>query len=131
METVVLTVHLLLAFALIVVVLLQRSEGGGLGIGGGGGVMSGRAASTALSKVTWFLGAAFVVTSLALTIIAARQDAGGSVIDGLAPGEAAPAASGGLPELGEDLLPPVTAPAPAPATSSVPAAPTPPPLIED
>lgn len=127
METVVLTVHLLLAFALIVVVLLQRSEGGGLGIGGGGGVMSGRAAATALSKVTWFLGAAFVVTSLALTVIAARQDAGGSVIDGLTPGDAAPAAPGGVPDLGEDLLPPVTAPAPPPATD----APTPPPLVNE
>lgn len=129
METVVLTVHLLLAFALIVVVLLQRSEGGGLGIGGGGGVMSGRAAATALSKVTWFLGAAFVVTSLALTVIAARDDAGGSVIDGLDAGTAAPAAPGGLPDLGDDLLPPVTAP--APAAPAVPDAPTPPPLVNE
>ena len=37
METLVLTVHILIALALIGVVLLQRSEGGGLGIGGGGG----------------------------------------------------------------------------------------------
>ena len=35
MQAVLLTVHLLLALALILVVLLQRSEGGGLGIGGG------------------------------------------------------------------------------------------------
>ncbi len=96
-------------------------------MGGGGGVMSGRAAATALSKVTWFLGAAFVVTSLALTIIAAREDAGGSVIDGLEPGAVAPAGPGAIPDLGEDLLPPVT----APTTPAVPAAPTPPPLIPD
>ena len=56
METVVLTIHLLLALALILVVLLQRSEGGGLGIGGGGGIMTSRGAATALSKVTWALG---------------------------------------------------------------------------
>ena len=37
MENVVLTIHLLLALALVGVVLLQRSEGGGLGLGGGGG----------------------------------------------------------------------------------------------
>ena len=59
MENVVLIIHLLLALALIGVVLLQRSEGGGLGMGGGGGAMTGRAAATALGKVTWLLAAAF------------------------------------------------------------------------
>ena len=73
MQAVVLTIHLLLALALILVVLLQRSEGGGLGIGGGGGVMTSRGAATALSKVTWAIGIAFVVTSLALTVLAARD----------------------------------------------------------
>ena len=37
MQTLVLTIHILIALALIGAVLLQRSEGGGLGIGGGGG----------------------------------------------------------------------------------------------
>ncbi|MGB1830191.1 MAG: preprotein translocase subunit SecG, partial [Paracoccaceae bacterium] len=67
MENVVLTVHLLLALGLIGVVLLQRSEGGGLGLGGGGGgggIMSGRSAASALSKVTWILAVAFIITSL-------------------------------------------------------------------
>ena len=83
MENVVLTVHLLLALALIGVVLLQRSEGGGLGLGGGGagGIMSGRSAASALSKVTWFLAVAFIITSLGLTVIAARNSASGSVVD--------------------------------------------------
>ena len=83
MENVFLTVHLLLALALIGVVLLQRSEGGGLGLGGGGGggIMSGRSASSALSKVTWVLAVAFIITSLGLTVIAARNSAGGSVVD--------------------------------------------------
>lgn len=110
MAAVVLTIHLLLALALIIVVLLQRSEGGGLGIGGGGGggVMSGRGAATALSKLTWFLGAAFVVTSITLTVFAARDAAQDSVIDGIegASEELAPGAST-LPQLGEDLLPPI------------------------
>jgi len=84
MENVVLTIHLLLALALIGVVLLQRSEGGGLGMGGGGGgAMTGRAAATALGKVTWILAAAFIVTSLTLTIIAAQKSAGSSVLDRL------------------------------------------------
>ena len=69
MENVVLIIHLLLALSLIGVVLIQRSEGGGLGMGsgggGGGGVMSGRAAATALGKVTWVIASAFICTSIA------------------------------------------------------------------
>jgi preprotein translocase subunit SecG len=125
METVVLTIHLLLAFALIIVVLLQRSEGGGLGIGGGGGVMSGRAAATALGKVTWIIGAAFVVTSLTLTVIAARQGGTGSVLDRLGVETLDPAS----PDLGDDLLPPPSPSAPpgasAPPAVDAPAAPPP------
>ena len=34
MQTLILTIHILIALALIGAVLLQRSEGGGLGIGG-------------------------------------------------------------------------------------------------
>jgi preprotein translocase subunit SecG len=117
MATVVLTIHLLLALSLIIVVLLQRSEGGGLGIGGGGGgVMSGRSAATALSKLTWALGVGFVVTSLALTVIAARDMSSGSVIDRVAPtaSETAPEAdAGSTPDLGGDLLPPMPSEGPA------------------
>ncbi|MEQ6247422.1 preprotein translocase subunit SecG [Sulfitobacter sp. HNIBRBA3233] len=83
MENVVLIIHLLLALGLIGVVLLQRSEGGGLGIGGGGGGTSGRAPATPMSKLTWLLGAAFVVTSITLTIVSAQRSAGVSVIDRL------------------------------------------------
>lgn len=82
MENVVLIVHLFLALALIGAVLMQRSEGGGLGMGGGGGV-SGRAAATALGKVTWILAIAFIITSISLTIIAAQKSSSGSVIDRL------------------------------------------------
>lgn len=110
MENVVLIIHLLLALALIGVVLLQRSEGGGLGMGGGGGgAVSGRSAATALGKVTWVLAIAFIATSLTLTIIAARNSAGSSVLDRItdapAPAEeTAPA----LPKSGDTLLPPAT-----------------------
>ncbi|MCP1168174.1 preprotein translocase subunit SecG [Limimaricola litoreus] len=113
MENVVLIVHLILALSLIGVVLLQRSEGGGLGMGGGGGggVMSGRAAATALGKITWGLAAAFIVTSIALTIIAAENSAGGSVLDRLTGAtpteEGAPAT-----DLGDSLLPPSTSDGP-------------------
>lgn len=106
MENVVLIIHLLLALGLIAVVLLQRSEGGGLGMGGGGGAVSGRAAATALGKLTWVLGAAFLVTSLTLTIIVAERSSGASVIDRLGVSGASQDAGDGETQSGESLLPP-------------------------
>jgi preprotein translocase subunit SecG len=110
MENVILIVHLILALCLIGVVLLQRSEGGGLGIGGGGGggLVSARGAATALGKVTWAFAIAFICTSITLTIIAAQNAAGSSVLDRI--GSDTPETSTTLPELptGDSLLPPVS-----------------------
>ncbi|MCF1709046.1 preprotein translocase subunit SecG [Tabrizicola sp. J26] len=120
MENVVLSIHLILALCLIGVVLLQRSEGGGLGMGSTGGVMTGRGAATALAKVTWALAAAFIATSIALTVFAARDASQRSVIDqigGTLPDAAAPAAPAGLPQDGKSLLPPATGTAPAGTTA--------------
>lgn len=88
MAQIVLIVHLVLAVFLIAVVLLQRSEGGALGMGGGGGggLVSSRGAATALAKVTWALAAAFIATSLTLTVIAATSSGGRSVIEGVSTG---------------------------------------------
>ncbi len=86
MENIVLTIHLILALALVGIVLLQRSEGGGLGLGGGGGgdgIMSGRGAATALTKITWLLAIAFIITSMSLTIIASRNANSSSIFDRL------------------------------------------------
>lgn len=125
MENVVLVIHLILALCLIGVVLLQRSEGGGLGMGGGGGgVMSGRSAATALAKLTWIFAIGFICTSITLTVLAARDSAGTSVIDQIggkaptpAPAPIAPLAPDG------NLLPPATADAPAtPPRADAPAA---------
>ena len=111
MENVVLVVHLILALALIGTVLLQRSEGGGLGIGGGGGATGSRPAATAVSKFTWILAIGFICTSIALTLIAADQSAGASVLDRL--GDApAPADAPATPDLGDSLLPPSSDDAP-------------------
>lgn len=104
MENVVLIIHLLLALSLIGVVLLQRSEGGGLGMGGGGGAVSGRSAATALGKITWILAIGFICTSIALTVLAAKKSAGGSVIDRLG---GAPVVQQLTPDASDDsLLPP-------------------------
>ena len=110
MENVVLIIHLILALGLIGVVLLQRSEGGGLGLGGGGGgLVSSRGAATALGKVTWALAIAFICTSITLTIFAAQNAAGSSVLDRIGGSGGAPAGSDLLPEVpaGDSLLPPV------------------------
>ena len=106
MQNVVLIVHLLLALSLIGVVLVQRSEGGGLGIGGGDGAPgAGRPPLTAMAKVTWWLAAGFIATSLALTVIAAQNSANTSVLDRLGiPTPVEPAAPA-LPS-GDALLPP-------------------------
>lgn len=122
MENVVFAIHLIIALLLIGVVLLQRSEGGGLGMGGGGGNISGRPASTPMAKLTWIFGAAFLATSVTMTVLAARNSAVDSVADQVpvatdAPAtEDAPATPGLKP--GADLLPPVATDAPAtPATA--------------
>lgn len=84
MQNVILVIHLILALLLIGAVLLQRSEGGALGMGGGGGgggVMSGRGAATALQKATWGLAAAFLATSLFLTVIATQQARDAGLLD--------------------------------------------------
>ncbi len=115
MENVILVVHLILAICLIGVVLLQRSEGGGLGMGGGGGVMTGRQAATALGKLTWAFAIAFLATSITLTIIAAQNSAGSSVLDRIGTGavtDEAPADAPALPPA-SDLLPPISGDAPA------------------
>jgi preprotein translocase subunit SecG len=109
MENVVLVIHLLLALALIGVVLLQRSEGGGLGAmgGGGGGAINARSKSTGLGKLTWILAIAFICTSLTLTVIAAQNASGSSIMDRLTRGGGGSDAVESTDEIDpEGLLPP-------------------------
>ena len=120
MQNIILTIHLILALLLIGTVLLQRSEGGGLGMGSGGGAISGRAAGTALGRVTWILAACFITTSITLTILAARDASSTSVIDqfggtapAAAPAEPAKTDLGAVPD-----LPATDAPAAPPAAEN-------------
>ena len=130
MENVVLTVHLILALLLVGIVLLQRSEGGGLGMGGGGGAMTGRQAATALQKLTWVFAAAFIVTSMSLTYLAAKKADSESVLDQI--GVDAPAADSGEAPAGADLLPPAPADAPlTPPAADAPATPPAAPATND
>ena len=69
---------------------------------------------TALGKLTWIFAAAFIVTSITLTILAARDSASSSVIDQFGGSAPAPAAEApALPAAGADLLPPAQTDAPA------------------
>ena len=85
MQTLVLTIHILIALALIGAVLLQRSEGGGLGIGGGGGAgggfMTARGTANMMTRVTAILAACFFGTSLILAIMAGGQREASSIIE--------------------------------------------------
>jgi preprotein translocase subunit SecG len=112
-----LAAQFLVTIAMIATILLQRSEGGALGLGGGGGVsglMSGRGAANALSRMTVFLGAAFIAISLALAMIAKANSHGTTI----APGASVP---GQIPVLpGSTTLP---SPTPGPS-GTTPAAPT-------
>ena len=85
METLVLTIHILIALALIGSVLLQLSEGGGLGIGGGGGAgggfMTARGTANLMTRVTAILATAFFATSLLLAILAGSQRESVSIVD--------------------------------------------------
>jgi preprotein translocase subunit SecG len=85
MQTLILTIHILIALALIGAVLLQRSEGGGLGIGGGGGAgggfMTARGTANMMTRVTAILAACFFATSLVLAIMAGSQRDSVSIVD--------------------------------------------------
>ena len=73
MVTIILTIHIILAFCIICAVLVQKSEGGGLGIGGsggaGGGFMTARGTANFMTKLTAFLGACFFLTSIVLALL--------------------------------------------------------------
>jgi preprotein translocase subunit SecG len=133
-----LSIHLLICLVLIGAILLQRSEGGGaLGMGGGPtSMMSGRSATTFITRTTTILAGLFFVTSLTLTVLGSQGSRAptsvmddGSTKDGLptksidlsvpkAPVNAIVPEKGGIPASSATapvapLFPPV---APAPAT---------------
>ncbi|MFC4347650.1 preprotein translocase subunit SecG [Kordiimonas lipolytica] len=81
METVLLSIHLIVAIAMVVAILLQRSEGGALGIGGSqGGMMTARGAGDLLTKTTKWLAIVFLANSLLLGWFAAQQRGDDSIV---------------------------------------------------
>jgi preprotein translocase subunit SecG len=147
MQTVLRVFQVFLALGLIGVVLLQRSEGGGLGIGSSGGAgsfMSVRGTANFLTRVTAILAGLFMITCLALAIIAKPGTGPRSIFDVPAPaGQATPVAPSApvapsttneipapAPKAPEPASPPASSqlapsPAPAPVIAPMPAAPVP------
>jgi preprotein translocase subunit SecG len=77
-----LALNIAVCICLVAVVLLQRSEGGALGMGGGpSGFMTARGAGNLLTTLTWWLGSAFFVLSLTLTLLSGHARGGSSVVD--------------------------------------------------
>ena len=84
MQTIILTIHILIALALVGSLLLQRSEGGGLGIGGGGaggGFMTARGTANMMTRITAILAACFFETSIILAIMAGVGTESNSIVD--------------------------------------------------
>jgi preprotein translocase subunit SecG len=70
----------IVAAALVGVILMQRSEGGGLGTGGSpSGLMSARGAADFMTRTTTALATLFILLSISLAFVAARQGGGVSV----------------------------------------------------
>ncbi|MDC0426832.1 preprotein translocase subunit SecG [Pelagibacteraceae bacterium] len=70
MESILLTINIILAILLVIVILLQRSEGGALGLGvSQDNFTSSRTAGDFLTKFTSILAVFFIITSIALVSI--------------------------------------------------------------
>ena len=74
MESILLSVNIILAVILVIVILLQRSEGGALGIGvSQDNFTTSRTAGDFLTKFTSILAVFFIVTSVALVSISQEE----------------------------------------------------------
>ncbi len=124
----------LLSLMLIAIIFMQKTKGGmgGSAFGGGAGeAIFGSRMGNVLTKATVVLGGIFLLNTVLLTILTARHQGGGSVMDTI---EVAPPAPppfqpsgmpGGMPPEAAELPPasgPVEIPAPAGDVSSLPEA---------
>jgi len=74
MESILLTVNIILAVLLVIVILLQRSEGGALGLGvSQDNFTTSRTAGNFLTKFTSIVAVFFIVTSVALVSISHEE----------------------------------------------------------
>ena len=123
------TLHIIVCFALIIVVLLQSGKGAEMGASfgasGSQSVFGAGGGSTFMSKITTSAAIIFMLTSLSLAFVSGTGG-GSSIMSGAKAPKAKPAPMGGMP-LQQPAAPaapaaPGAAPA-APATPAAPAAP--------
>ncbi len=77
-------VQAIIAASLVGIILMQRSEGGGLGMGGSpSGLMSARGAADFLTRTTTILATLFILLSISLAFVAAREGGTGGIDDTL------------------------------------------------
>tara|TARA_B100000700_G_C14608667_1_gene652534 strand:- start:72 stop:374 length:303 start_codon:yes stop_codon:yes gene_type:complete len=70
METILITINVILAVVLVIIVLLQKSEGGALGLGvSQDSFTSSRSVGTFLTKFTSIIATFFIITSVAIVVI--------------------------------------------------------------
>ena len=82
MESLLLSLNIIIAVLLVITILLQKSEGGALGLGvSQDNFASSRSAGNFLTKATSILATLFIIVSLSLTLIANRDLNPISVID--------------------------------------------------
>ena len=82
MENFIIVLNIILAILLVIVILLQKSEGGALGIGASQeSFISSRSAGNLLTKATAIIATLFILTSIALTIMAKKEIPTSSVLD--------------------------------------------------
>lgn len=136
----------LLSLMLIAIIFMQKTKGGmgGSAFGGGAGeAIFGSRMGNVLTKATVVLGGIFLLNTILLTILTARQEGGGSVMDAVVPSAPQPFIPSGMPGGMPEMSPPPTGepveiPVPGddvsslPEEASVPVAvpPPPPPAIE-
>ena len=119
MVTLVSVLHVCLCFFLVAVILLQQGKGADAGatLGGGANTLFGSAgANTLLVKITTFIAALFMLSSIFLAVNASRKQQDTGELFREAPKSALPG------------TPPSSAPAPAPAPASADSTPVPSPL---
>ena len=119
---VILTIHVMLAIAIVVLVLLQHGKGADMGAafgsGGSGSLFGASGSANFLSRTTGILAAVFFVCTLLLAYFGnAQPRTGSSVLEGAAVTAPAPA----VPASGAAQIPGTTAP--VAASAAVPAAP--------
>ena len=82
MESLLLSLNIIIAVLLVITILLQKSEGGALGLGvSQDNFASSRSAGNFLTKATGILATLFIIVSLSLTLVANRDLNPISVID--------------------------------------------------